>query len=74
LPHPGKVLFFAVLDKAVASPTQFSALPPRLATALVLESLNNIWEVSRTSPGQNSEAIYPVSRKRRLEDITTGTI
>jgi len=36
--------------------------------------LENIWEVSRASPGQNSEATYPVSHKRWLEGITTGTI
>jgi len=29
--------------------------------------LENIWEISRASPGQNSEATFPVSRKRRLE-------
>jgi len=29
--------------------------------------LENIWEVFRASPGQNSEATYMVSHKKRLE-------
>jgi len=37
------------------------------------EVLENIWEVSHASLEQNSEATYPVSRKRRLEGITTDT-